>query len=540
MSFLPIVDRELRAASCRKTTHRVRWWTATFAIVMGLAFTGIAGLAGTGTIGLVLFRILTGFSLLVCLLAGVLLTADCLSQEKRDGTLGLLFLTDLRGYDVVLGKFVANSISAFYALFALLPVMAVSLLLGAVTGAEFWRTALALINALFVSLATGIFVSALGKDSRNTMGATLALLLLLGGGIPLAAALLSDAGVSSEWTRFAWFSPFTPFQLAAGSFFTKTQPGFWPALLVSDMLGWLFLAAASWVLPYRWQQEATSSAVAGFWQRWVFGNKRPLKWTSRKAALWLDANPIFWLLGHEPSMTRLAWGIAGVWALILIVLSCFEAIPMTTTYYFAKAPGFLLKIIFATQAARFFSEARRTGMLEVLLSTPLRNRDLVRGQWMALRRVFFWPLCTFALINFAPISIRAIRILLSDDPSFFDTFFRSAFGLAGIGWLDLGFAVDIVTVGWFGMWLGLSAKKPHLAPAYNVLFVLILPGPFSFCAIDLVLDFILIIWSVTRLHEDFRFLLARRSGATSFARPAPPRLAPAPLAPPPAPPVSVQ
>src|SRR5215831_11373821 len=208
MSFLPIVHRELRAASWRKTTHRVRWWTATFAIILGLGFIGVAGLAGSSTIGLVLFRILTGLSLFVCLLAGVLLTADCLSQEKRDGTLGLLFLTDLSGYDVVLGKFVANSISAFYALFALLPVTAVSLLLGAVTGAEFWRTALALINALFVSLSAGIFVSTIGRDSRNTMGGTLTLLLLLGGGLPLAAGLLTDAGVSSEWTRFAWLSPF--------------------------------------------------------------------------------------------------------------------------------------------------------------------------------------------------------------------------------------------------------------------------------------------------------------------------------------------
>ena len=264
MSFLPIVQRELRAASWRRTTHRVRWWTATFAIVVGLVFVFIAALSGTRTIGLVLFRILTGFSLLVCLLAGVLLTADCLSQEKRDGTLGLLFLTDLDGYDVVLGKFVANSISAFYSLFALLPVTAASLLLGAVTGAEFWRTALALINALFVSLSAGIFVSALGKDSRNTMGATLGLLLLLGGAFPVIAGILAGAGVSTAWTRFAWLSPFTPFQLAAGSFFTRTLPGFWPSLICSDLLGWLFLGTASWLLPYRWQQESTSSAISTF------------------------------------------------------------------------------------------------------------------------------------------------------------------------------------------------------------------------------------------------------------------------------------
>jgi len=34
------------------------------------------------------------------LLCGVFLTSDCLSEEKREGTLGLLFLTDLKGFDI--------------------------------------------------------------------------------------------------------------------------------------------------------------------------------------------------------------------------------------------------------------------------------------------------------------------------------------------------------------------------------------------------------------------------------------------------------
>ena len=120
-------------------------------------------------------RVLSGYAFILCLLTGVLLTSDCLSQEKRDGTLGLLFLTDLKGYDVVLGKFIATSLNAFYGLLALLPVMALPLLLGGVTGAEFWRTALALVNALFFSLAPGICVSAFSRVSdravRNALGA---------------------------------------------------------------------------------------------------------------------------------------------------------------------------------------------------------------------------------------------------------------------------------------------------------------------------------------------------------------------------------
>jgi hypothetical protein len=44
-----------------------------------------------------LFNLLTGYTFALCASAGIFLTADSLSEEKRDGTLGLLFLTDLEG-----------------------------------------------------------------------------------------------------------------------------------------------------------------------------------------------------------------------------------------------------------------------------------------------------------------------------------------------------------------------------------------------------------------------------------------------------------
>src|SRR6266568_4934784 len=165
MTFLPLVTRELRAASRRKSTYRIRGWIALIAFVLGLFFIGM-GLLGNRDAGQVLFSLLTTFAVFFALLAGIFLTPDCISEEKREGTLGLLFLTDLKGYDIVLGKFISRSLNAFYGLLALLPVAAMSLLLGGVTGSEFWRTVLALLNLLFVCLAIGVFVSALVRQSR--------------------------------------------------------------------------------------------------------------------------------------------------------------------------------------------------------------------------------------------------------------------------------------------------------------------------------------------------------------------------------------
>src|SRR4029077_3158439 len=114
-----------------------------------------------------IFMWLSGFAFIYCLMAGARNTADCLSEEKREGTLGLLFLTDLKGYDVVLGKLAATSLNSFYGLLAIFPVLAIPLLLGGVTPGEFWRMALPLFNTLFCSLCAVIRVSSWSGGERQ-------------------------------------------------------------------------------------------------------------------------------------------------------------------------------------------------------------------------------------------------------------------------------------------------------------------------------------------------------------------------------------
>src|SRR6266540_4290028 len=169
MTFLPIVERELRAASRRRGTH---WYRA------ATALTAILLLAGTlwfekGTapkeLGQHAFTVLSALFLFGGLVAGIRHTADCLSEEKREGTLGLLFLTDLKGYDIVFGKLAATSLNAFYGVLALFPVMAIPLLVGGVTVTEFWRVVMVSMNILFFSLAVGMFCSAVSRDERRAM-----------------------------------------------------------------------------------------------------------------------------------------------------------------------------------------------------------------------------------------------------------------------------------------------------------------------------------------------------------------------------------
>ena len=113
MTLLPIVVRELRVTARSRSFYRARFWTALGSIVFGsylmLVFGATTRLGGGINAGRVAFTALSWLGLFYCI--GLSRnTMDCISEEKREGTLGLLFLTDLKGYDVALGKLCANSV----------------------------------------------------------------------------------------------------------------------------------------------------------------------------------------------------------------------------------------------------------------------------------------------------------------------------------------------------------------------------------------------------------------------------------------------
>src|SRR5207248_3770939 len=156
MRFLPIVARELRVAARRRSTYTLRLLAAAaaFSVILWLCLLPTPGQPPVA-LGKSLFTALSIMAFAYCLLIGPFLTADCISSEKREGTLGLLFLTDLKGYDVICGKLAATSFRAFYGLLALMPVLAVPLLLGGLTNGEVWRMVLVLVNTFLFSLAIG-------------------------------------------------------------------------------------------------------------------------------------------------------------------------------------------------------------------------------------------------------------------------------------------------------------------------------------------------------------------------------------------------
>jgi ABC-type transport system involved in multi-copper enzyme maturation permease subunit len=509
--FLPIIQRELRAASRRRSTRRVRWWTALIALaitVCGLAFMSVSrGLRGSGGS---LFAVLTGYACFLCLVSGVLLTADTLARERREGTLGLLFLTNLRGYDIVLGKFFTQCLNTFYALLAILPAAALPLLLGGLEIAEFFRMALALFNALCVSAAIGMLASALCRESHSALSAGVGLLVLISAVLPLLSVGLTSVGVAPVWQFLAWLSPVYPYAHSEASSYSGREVNFWASLMLSHLFGWALLGVTSLTLP-RVIGDATARGQV---------RATPLPRLARKTRKGrrdlLMENPILWLRGSELGIPWPAWLVVGLWAgtmavILIVEVGLGSAGPGidAAVELAARLFGFFLKLLFALHACRFFVDARRDGTLELLLCTPLTNQQIVQGQMKALWRAYRWPFFTLLIVLCVPIILRLVIGVSQSGPGS-GPVFGAAFSYVSAGGFVLRMALDIVAILWVGTALALTSRRPSLAPAWTVLFVLLLPSPLAFCWLDILVDLVLISWATNQCRLDLRRLVAEQ------------------------------
>ena len=158
MTLLPVIERELRAEARSPYCHWLRLTSATAALlyfwIVARDYDGPASLLGRR-----LFGALLPASILLTLVLTPQLTADCLSREKREGTLGLLFLTSLTATEIVLGKSLVHLLRAMTVLAALSPFFAVPLLLGGVQGGQVLVAILANVAAALVGFGIWIAVA---------------------------------------------------------------------------------------------------------------------------------------------------------------------------------------------------------------------------------------------------------------------------------------------------------------------------------------------------------------------------------------------
>ena len=517
MTFLPIVARELRVAARKRSTYWMRTGAAAAVLVLGTWFFLMLRHQPAREVALVLFGILTGSAVLYCLLSGVRSTADCLSEEKREGTLGLLFLTDLNGYDVVIGKLAATSLSSLYAVIAVLPMLAIPLLMGGVSPGEFGRMALVAVNTLFFSLTLGICVSTMSRSARKAVGLTFALLLVFTVLPPLFGSwqVMSGRSRNPETLLMLPSAGFNYYRAWDNSY--RAGPGeFWLSLGIIHGLGWVFLAVASVVAPRSWQDKPAGRERLRWRERWLLWSYGNLAERQSYRKRLLDQSAFFWLAARARLKPAYLWAVFGLlgcgwfWGWVKFREEWLnEGIYITTGWILVV----MIKSWFGSEASRQLAEERQHGTLELLLSTPLTVRDILHGQLLALFRQFFGPVMVTLLACFIFMLAPNLRSMAADERTTWVLFWLATMAML---------IADLCAFFWVGLWQGLVARNPQRAASATVSRVLGLPwitiaGIWLFFSILSIgygpgfgLNSFLLVWFIVGVGFDFHFAARAR------------------------------
>ena len=498
LALPPLVERELRAGARRPLFYWLRGLLAVAAGFQGYELLdrfamapppapGMPWMAPSGIFitGATLLYQMAWLLFLATLLMG-LVSADSINRERREGTLGLLLLTDLTPGEIVWGKMLSCGLTSFLVLLGALPALMFPVLAGGVTGSEAALIGLGLLNSLFVSLTAGLWMSTVFRERRYAMPATLALV----GALAFVPEILGSSFFGAAVV------PFFRLLGLAGWMTAARLPGLFKLsfvgwFIVMQAVGWVFLWRAAVTLAASWQDQPHAQArepePAGEWPTRApappllagpAATPEPAIVLAR--ASWLtdprpwDADPIRWRVERLGSVEGLLWlavamNFLAQFGTLGSILN-FGAGPADTwglVSFIGMAVILFSDGLIAWAGARFFQDTRRQQDLELLLTTPLGSRQILDGQWCVLRQALKWPLGV-VLVLALPTGISLIY-------DFTNGYRRELWSQLQPLLIAVNIALEAVALCWVGMRFGLRGRNSITAVVWTVGLVQLLP-----------------------------------------------------------------
>jgi ABC-type Na+ efflux pump permease subunit len=408
LNVWPVVQRELREGARRPVNHRLRFGSAGVGTLL-LWIIMATFLGPEAQKGVWLFGSLHTFLLVLTALIVPALTADCIAREKRDGTLGLLFMTPLSAGGIVAGKALAQGLRAFTLWLAVLPILAIPFTTGGITWFDAYSALSLEFCATVLCLAAGLLASSLakGRNAAFLLAFLLALcFLFVFSQLFMVTLIVSWRGFFTVRDATSW-----QFMLEALSFFCGL-PGYrnngqWNSLGLWNFLGrtspllvrkwtWLCLASPLAVLLFfyvaarfaarrierSWQDKIPSARRESLLRRYCTPLFRGR--FRRKMQRTLDWNPIAWLQQYSWKARLSKWSLC--LAFVLVEFVSFHAFPERHS---ALVPLLLaLGGIYTFFGVSGFLEEKRSGALELLLITPISVNKLIFGRAWGLWQQF--------------------------------------------------------------------------------------------------------------------------------------------------------
>ncbi|HWY75533.1 MAG TPA: hypothetical protein VN281_07945, partial [Verrucomicrobiae bacterium] len=263
-------------------------------------------------------------------------------------------------------------------------------------------------------------------------------------------------------------SPLSSVYWAADMNYRMAPQFYWLSVGVS--YGWiaLFLLLASLITPHSWQDRPGGVMVRRWRELWHdlnYGNAARRKAFRQRL---LGVNAFYWLAARVQSKPLHVWTVFGVIA-ALWVWGCVEfgSEWFNEGVYFPTALilNTLLKLWIASEAGRQFGADRKLGSMELVLSTPLGAKDILRGQWLALGRQFLAPLVMVVGVELVFLAASMQRETFMANPM------NPTLWVAALVML----VADVIALCWVAMWMGLTVKNPNRITSLAVFRVVVAP-----------------------------------------------------------------
>lgn len=371
-------------------------------------FRSVSPFGGGNNEGQRLFGVMNIFLVAGLWLLAPILSADCLSQEKREGTFNLLFLTPLKPLDIVLGKAFVHAWRALTFLAAAFPVLAVTLLVGGVGWMDMLRMAMTQAAVLGLALTAGLLASALSQSWVKAR--LMALLISLGSGLALIGvhttihALFQYLSLPKSaihdwsfinlwlWRWDTWINRlsfsgdgYSTFWTEGAGANTSIQQLMLMAgiLLISLLLVVAMIYAATHHVRRVWRSPPLPPRLKAAVETLTRERFAPA-WKKRRKGRAMDSNPAWWLeMGRWEQ--RIIWAIwLAIWMALVPMLnfSTLGASQRLEEGLLTLSPFILLAAV--ASAVSSFRRERAEGGFELLLVTPLSPRRMILARFSAL------------------------------------------------------------------------------------------------------------------------------------------------------------
>ncbi|MDB6129368.1 MAG: hypothetical protein JWM04_475 [Verrucomicrobiales bacterium] len=446
----PLFERELIRSSRNRRTYVLRSAVAASGILILILNLILAGENLSGTVYFAAIEYLLFF---FCIVEGIRATSDCLSEEERERTLGLLFLTELNGFEVVLGKLASQGSSCFYNFLGLLPLSGLALLFGGVTGQQFLRTNVVLIGFLFLCLACGMFVSSRSVHEGRAGCAT--------AGLILGLCILPFVGL--YWKAPDWISILSPWRLLISNLTNSTSApmasflvSLLPLFLISFVLVWFagrrIERFRSTVHPQTGSSPRVDSMFFSLGKNAILRQQclefLPVRYLFLRAR---RMNAAMIMVGCAVLGLDIFAAVRGDFhfsaVCILVSLACLQILLMVVSYRIVDA----------------FHSLRSTGTLEILQTGPVSNEELFRSCHIVLLQSLRIPLALVGL---------GLVVNLASGNNYPDYASDAA---PEVIITALLFVAEFPSIKWVSMYFGLLDRKKNAAFLKAVFLVIILP-----------------------------------------------------------------